>query len=778
MKTELLPFRVSTGLKDIIGKDLIVDDFVAVFELVKNAFDAHAKAVQMTFNADLIEIRDDGKGMSHQDMIDKWLFVAYSAKKDGTEDDDYRDRIGERGRPFAGAKGVGRFSCDRLGQNLEIFTRAKGQPAQRLLIDWRSYERDPKGLFSDVDVSLTDSAVAKDGGEEGLTQGTRLRITSLRAHWPRQKLLQLKRELTKLIDPFGDAKSPFSITMVSEEEEQADREDEEWNDKRGDRPPRLTVNGRIENPIVTVLGTRTTAISVRLTDHGRFLESTLVDRGELIYRVREANEYPGLKETELHANIYFLNRGAKMTFAHAMGLPSVQFGSVFLFRNGFRVFPIGAEEDDFFGLGRRKQQGQRRFLGNRDLIGRVEIRGVNGFDEASNRNTGLIRTTEVEQLITCVRDKCVRRLERYVVDITWRDKLDILEDASRMHLDESSALIAQLVSRLAATDGVELLEYNPDLVRIVDEKSQAFGTSLKALELLAEKVGNPDLQARVSEAKARIQALEKAEAEAREAEQRAEQRAYVAENAAASAQALYEEERARSEFLVAAGSLDEDTILNLHHQIIMQAADVHHAVRRMTGRIRAKVHTSDEEWLNFLEGISFRNSHILTAARFATKGGYKQQSVDISADLQVYIQDYIHSVSALWTPRKVEVRVETDKREFKRKFRPIEIGILIDNLVTNAVKARATHILFHLASSRGVSPILTITVADDGIGWDNKLKPLSRVFEKGVTHTDGSGLGLFHVRQVVENLGGTIEAVAEPYSASLDGAQIQVRLPK
>jgi hypothetical protein len=37
-----LHFDVSTGLKRVIGRDLITDDEVAIFELVKNSFDAGA----------------------------------------------------------------------------------------------------------------------------------------------------------------------------------------------------------------------------------------------------------------------------------------------------------------------------------------------------------------------------------------------------------------------------------------------------------------------------------------------------------------------------------------------------------------------------------------------------------------------------------------------------------------------------------------------------------------------------------------------------------------
>ena len=48
-KIEELPFRISAGLKDIIGKELIVDDNVAIFELVKNAYDAGAKNATILF---------------------------------------------------------------------------------------------------------------------------------------------------------------------------------------------------------------------------------------------------------------------------------------------------------------------------------------------------------------------------------------------------------------------------------------------------------------------------------------------------------------------------------------------------------------------------------------------------------------------------------------------------------------------------------------------------------------------------------------------------------
>ena len=768
----LQPFKISTGLKDLIGQGLITDDFVAVFELVKNSCDAHAKSVQLRFREDKIIITDNGKGMSRDDILNKWLFVAYSAKRDGTEDDGHRGDTTGRSRIYAGAKGVGRFSCDRLGKRLLLSSRAGGQPVQILEVDWTYYEQDSKQEFGQVKIDITesgnfpDSVYQPDGGI-----GTVLEINGLRSEWERNKLLRLKRELAKLINPFSVESKSFEIEIIALDEQDGDQQ-EATRCAAQDK----FVNGRVENPILDVIKQRTTSIRVSI-NAGRLIETSLEDRGELIYKIKESSPYEKLVGSNIGIEIFFLNRSAKAIFARRMGLASVQFGSIFLFRNGFRVFPIGDEHDDFFGIARRQQQGTRRFLGSRDLIGHVEIEGVEGFDETTSRD-GLIRTPKVDQLKECVRDKCVRRLERYVVDITWKDKFDKdVEDTSRMMLDESSARITQLVSRLADTEGVELVEYNPNLVRIIDEKSEVFESSLKALGLLAERTGDEALLARVAQANARIKYLQETQAEAQEAERRAEARATMAEKAAATAQARYGQERERNRFLMAAASLDEDTILNLHHQILMHASDVHLGVRRMMGKLRKSVPVLKEEWIDFLERVSFRNSQILTASRFATKGGYKQQSTEDRTDLVVYIRDYLKTVSSLWAPRGISIAVFDNGKKLERAFRPIEIGIVIDNLVSNAAKARAKKVSFFLEVTKGSKPELLVKVADNGTGWTLPLESIERVFEKGVTTTDGSGLGLYHVKQVIEGLGGLVEAKNEPYNEKFVGAQLVLRIP-
>ena len=147
---ENLHFKTNIQIKNIIGKDLINDDNIAVLELVKNSFDANAKRVDISFcnlksNDDKREkendsftsetsrliIRDNGIGMDLKDIEDKWLNIAYSEKKNNSKQHD---------RMMAGAKGVGRFSCDRLGQFLNLYTRKKGENCILLKINWRKFE--------------------------------------------------------------------------------------------------------------------------------------------------------------------------------------------------------------------------------------------------------------------------------------------------------------------------------------------------------------------------------------------------------------------------------------------------------------------------------------------------------------------------------------------------------------------------------------------------------------------------------------------------------------
>lgn len=68
MSKEIYPVKANSSIIHLLGDELIGSDILAIFELVKNAYDADAENVTVHFNIDngerVIIIEDDGCGMS------------------------------------------------------------------------------------------------------------------------------------------------------------------------------------------------------------------------------------------------------------------------------------------------------------------------------------------------------------------------------------------------------------------------------------------------------------------------------------------------------------------------------------------------------------------------------------------------------------------------------------------------------------------------------------------------------------------------------------------
>lgn len=756
-----LHFDVSTGLKRVLGRELITDDEVAIFELVKNSFDAGADTVHLHFGNDRIIVADNGSGMSYDDLTQKWLFVAYSSKRTERPEDDFRNVAADR-RHFAGSKGIGRFSSDRLGKQVIVQSCAKGKDRQvhQLTVDWDRFEKNDREHFEAVPVAYATTAafdlpteLEKFGAS--LKHGTAIDIRKLRRPWDRARILALKGSLAKLINPFGDQTDLFSIHITAPEEETEDKKLAQAATKSGQETlTKDIVNGRIGNFIFAALQDKTTFIRVSID--GDQLNTSLTDRGELIYRIREPNPYAGLKNSGFVCEIYYLNQSAKTTFTRRIGLQPVQFGSVFLFRNNFRVYPIGEDGNDWFGFDRRKQQGYARFLGTREIIGRIDVFGSDeDFQEASSRNQGLIDTPAVKQLRRAVMENCLKRLEKYVVPVSWVDKADgNTEDLSRLLTDPGRARVSAAVANLVDNDQIELLEYSHNLIDLINERSENFEESLVSLRAIADKTGDKKLISKLDLAERRFDELKKSEADARRVADQERQAAEIATQRAETAEAEVAVERRRSHFLESIVDLDTATILNLHHQVTIYAVDIAQQIENLLSATAGKASVPRESVLKAMEQMAFLNRKVLAVTKFASRAKFKLDSETIETDLPSFITDYIEQIARTTGSVRLQIDVENEHPGLKMRFKPIDASIIVENLVSNAKRAKASRIKFELSpiDKRG----LLIRVTDNGRGLaagTNK----ERIFEMGYTTTQGSGLGLYHVRQVLGEIGGSIE---------------------
>lgn len=739
-------FRVGAGLKNIIGSELITDDFVAVFELVKNSFDAHAAEVVIEFKnlsnpgKAAIVIEDDGKGMTSDDLTDKWLFVAYSAKSDLTEDvdlernRDYRELI-RKDRPFAGAKGIGRFSCDRLGRRLALYTRRdESKPGfEWVCVDWRNFEVDAKKRFEEIRIKRGISMKHRFGPK----RGTRLHINGLRSNWDAKKILNLRKELQKLISPEeGAGKRKFRIRIIVPDEVAADKQ----------RTPDERLNGEIRNFLFERLGLKTTKLVTTFAESGKTIQTELMDRGEQIYSVQEENpEYRDLAGVRI--TLFYLNRAAKMAFKTAVGVEPVKFGSVFLYKNGIRVLPYGREEDDSYGIARRKQQGTRRYFGARDLFGRIEITADNNrFKEVSSRDGGLMVSEEREQLLTYFQDVALRRLETYVVDvIQWGNPPGRNDDESLAPTArEARNEVLELITRLTESEDIIRFDANPELMKIVNER-QADGASalLTNFERIAHEHGDAKVAKEATRLKREMNAVLKARAEA-QSEVVSERKIRVITEKQLAA------ERNRNQILKELVQPPDEQRAILEHWVKLVADTIGTLAARLIGKVGTGKDEARQELLQGLAAIKLEADKLLTVSSLITDAGFGLRKQRVPGDLARYFVEYIDLASRSGGPARHEI--ESDLlQEFTCSFRPVDIAMVVDNISSNAKKAGARLLRWRIYTTKSE---LRVRVSNDG-------RPIAKhmeatLFELGASGTHGSGLGLFTIRQVVRAMSGEI----------------------
>ncbi|HEQ3527304.1 TPA: ATP-binding protein [Bacillus cereus] len=201
---QTLYFDSSSNLKDLIGRRLVTNKISAIFELVKNSFDADALEVVVEFDEEnnQLTISDNGDGMTYEDIKNKWMVIGTDNKK---------GRIYTKsGRPLNGEKGIGRFSADRLGKRLTLISETvNSNKAIKMEFDWEKFEEREEMRLSDIPVEYHYIESKK---EKGVT----LIISDLRDEWDDIEISKLEKRLRGLLSPFQETKKDkFSIVLDS-----------------------------------------------------------------------------------------------------------------------------------------------------------------------------------------------------------------------------------------------------------------------------------------------------------------------------------------------------------------------------------------------------------------------------------------------------------------------------------------------------------------------------------------------------------------------------------
>ena len=112
-----------------------------------------------------------------------------------------------------------------------------------------------------------------------------------------------------------------------------------------------------------------------------------------------------------------------------------------------------------------------------------------------------------------------------------------------------------------------------------------------------------------------------------------------------------------------------------------------------------------------------------------------------------------------------EADIHEDIQVEELYFVPMNLRSILYNLLTNAIKYRKPEVPLEILirTYRKGSNII-LSVKDNGLGLSNSQQAkLFKMFKRMHSHVEGTGIGLYILKRIVENSGGKVEVESEPH---------------
>lgn len=455
-----------------IGKDLIQDPYAAVVELVKNAFDADSEFVKVDFIADSeameyrITISDGGHGMARNDVVSRWLVPSTNDK--------LKRKVSPNGRILQGRKGVGRFAASILGDDLLMETTTRDGETTSVYVEWQTFEY--SNFLDEVELLIETRKTNKSPGTVLTIKGGGPGLEE----WNDTQFRRLTYELRKLTPPTAailgiDLKQEkFKIFLKVKGFQGVANTDEliesfpilEFYD--------YMISGQINSDGFGTLKYSTQKIEnasdeVFAVDYSGFFEKSC---GMLNFDIR-------VYDRDKDDIDQLIRRGLRDKEGNYLGsLAARQLlnsnNGIGVYRNGFRIRPLGDAQFDWLKLNQKRIQNPSRKIGSNQVIGFVHIESDenSGLIEKSARD-GLKENAEYERLIELTQNvigeletrrfslrrsldlgKPKSRVERQIRQLFSDDhiKADIIERLENAGISEK---VTKEISDILAKDNAE-----------------------------------------------------------------------------------------------------------------------------------------------------------------------------------------------------------------------------------------------------------------------------------------------------------------------------------
>ena len=155
------------------------------------------------------------------------------------------------------------------------------------------------------------------------------------------------------------------------------------------------------------------------------------------------------------------------------------------------------------------------------------------------------------------------------------------------------------------------------------------------------------------------------------------------------------------------------------HHIGISSGIISNHLKILTYKLDKNIAISNEELKRAIGVLNLENHKILSISRFATKANFKMNAEDQRLDMIEFITQYIENIAGAYNSG-IQINLVYNKDEkFTTNFKPIEMTIIIDNLINNSKKANSNVIDVTLTV---LNNSLFASFSDNGIGIPIKIK--------------------------------------------------------
>ncbi len=711
---EELHFSVDARLVAQLGSQLVPSDVTALAELVKNAYDADATTALVDYYPDrkpsCLVIEDDGNGMTLEDVRRGWMIIGTPIKESSVTSPVYK-------RARTGRKGIGRFAAQRLGKRLVLYSTTKGSDtAIEIDFDWSKFISG-----TTLDKIRHDMRLIPAELEE---HSTRLTISSLEEVWTEEKLKEVLEELIRIQAPPDSSKKRTSkdpgFSVVASKSGSLIKQDIDEIDLLRDEST-WSVHGKIDK-----------------NGNGSYEFRFNRPKGKSIREPIKGKLSTGPLEFTLDIFTYSSKWLERLGVSAARELGK-RYGGCRIWRDRFRVFPYGEQDDDWLGLD--AHVGARRhpltMPRNMQVLGGVRITAKNNpdFVDLISRR-GLLDNQAFRDLRKFI-------FEGLRIGATEHGALAAKQSRGGPARSKPSEATLREVEKAR----IEREARHKKRVAELEETSSKEAVSQKEIDIIKKTLVDEEAAQKEHEERI-VQVVEESERELLD-------------------------ENSMLKVLASLGT----GLATFAHELRTIGNSIGIAKQEIEKRVKEcgvcplglpeKMHKS---LTTLKEGLNDLADYRKYIDDFIVAGSRRKR---ISVEMEPYIKNLLRTFSSFLSARSISPVCQIPRALFIVPVHRAELNSIIFNLLTNAVKAmlvpgiKERKLLF---KGSKVGKSIHLIVADTGCGIPSSIA--DRLFDPFVSRThvhddvlgQGTGLGLTIAKDILNTYEGSIAVVKPPKS--------------